>query len=87
MELEWAGKALSNLARVYEFLAPVNRSASRARKVGQATSSGGARHGGLVNEIDRGLCRDVVQATGRCLHAMREWSHRACPGVLHVNTG
>jgi plasmid stabilization system protein ParE len=28
MELKWAGKALSDLARLYEFLAPVNKPAA-----------------------------------------------------------
>jgi plasmid stabilization system protein ParE len=28
MELKWTGKALSDLARLYEFLAPANRSAA-----------------------------------------------------------
>ena len=28
MELKWASKALSDLARLYEFLAPVNRGAA-----------------------------------------------------------
>jgi len=28
MELKWTGKALSDLARLYEFLAPVNRDAA-----------------------------------------------------------
>lgn len=28
MELKWTSKALSDLARLYEFLAPVNRSAA-----------------------------------------------------------
>jgi plasmid stabilization system protein ParE len=28
MELKWTGKALSDLKRLYEFLAPINRSAA-----------------------------------------------------------
>jgi plasmid stabilization system protein ParE len=28
MELKWTGKALSDLARLYEFLAPVNKAAA-----------------------------------------------------------
>lgn len=32
MELKWASKALSDLARLYEFLAPVNKAAA-AREV------------------------------------------------------
>jgi plasmid stabilization system protein ParE len=38
MELKWTGKALSDLARLYEFLAPVNRSAA-ARTVQSLTAA------------------------------------------------
>jgi plasmid stabilization system protein ParE len=38
MELMWTGKALSDLSRLYEFLALVNRQAA-ARTVQQLTSS------------------------------------------------
>lgn len=38
MELKWAGKALSDLARLYEFLAPVNRAAA-ARTVQSLTTA------------------------------------------------
>jgi plasmid stabilization system protein ParE len=38
MELKWASKALSDLARLYEFLAPVNRAAA-ARTVQSLTTA------------------------------------------------
>jgi len=38
MELKWTGKALSDLARLYEFLAPVNRDAA-ARTVQALTAA------------------------------------------------
>ncbi|MCK4508791.1 MAG: type II toxin-antitoxin system RelE/ParE family toxin [Desulfuromonadales bacterium] len=38
MELKWASKALSDLARLYEFLAPVNRAAA-ARTVQSLTAA------------------------------------------------
>ena len=38
MELKWTSKALSDLARLYEFLAPVNQSAA-ARIVQSLTAS------------------------------------------------
>jgi plasmid stabilization system protein ParE len=38
MNLKWTGKALSDLARLYEFLAPVNRSAA-ARTVRSLTTA------------------------------------------------
>lgn len=38
MELKWTGKALSDLARLYEFLAPVNRDAA-ARTVQSLTAA------------------------------------------------
>lgn len=38
MELKWTGKALSDLARRYEFLAPVNRGAA-ARTVQSLTAA------------------------------------------------
>lgn len=38
MELKWTGKALSDLARLYEFLAPVNQPAA-ARTVQQLTAA------------------------------------------------
>jgi plasmid stabilization system protein ParE len=38
MTLTWTSKALSDLARLYEFLAPINRSAS-ARTVQSLTAS------------------------------------------------
>ncbi|MEW6415131.1 MAG: type II toxin-antitoxin system RelE/ParE family toxin [Pseudomonadota bacterium] len=38
MELKWTGKALSDLARLYEFLAPVNKSAA-ARTVQSLTAA------------------------------------------------
>jgi plasmid stabilization system protein ParE len=38
MELKWTSKALSDLARLYEFLAPVNRSAA-ARTVQSLTAA------------------------------------------------
>ena len=38
MELKWAGKALSDLARLYAFLAPVNREAA-ARTVQSLTAA------------------------------------------------
>lgn len=38
MELKWTSKALSDLARLYEFLAPVNRSAA-ARMVQSLTAA------------------------------------------------
>ena len=38
MELKWTSKALSDLARLYEFLAPVNKS-SAARAVQALTKS------------------------------------------------
>lgn len=38
MELKWTGKALSDLARLYEFLAPVNRQAA-ARTVQSLTAA------------------------------------------------
>ncbi len=38
MELKWAGKALSDLARLYEFLSPVNRDAA-ARTVQSLTNA------------------------------------------------
>ena len=31
MELKWTSKALSDLARLYEFLAPVNKAAAARR--------------------------------------------------------
>lgn len=37
MEVKWTGKALSDLARLYEFLAPVNRQAA-AHTVQQLTA-------------------------------------------------
>ncbi|AYH45459.1 type II toxin-antitoxin system RelE/ParE family toxin [Azoarcus sp. DN11] len=38
MELKWTNKALSDLARLYEFLAPVNRTAA-ARTIQSLTSA------------------------------------------------
>jgi plasmid stabilization system protein ParE len=38
MELKWASKALSDLAQLYEFLAPVNRAAA-ARTVQSLTTA------------------------------------------------
>lgn len=38
MEIKWTGKALSDLARLYEFLAPVNRQAA-AHTVQQLTAA------------------------------------------------
>jgi plasmid stabilization system protein ParE len=38
MELKWASKALSDLARLYEFLAPINRAAA-ARTVQSLTAA------------------------------------------------
>jgi plasmid stabilization system protein ParE len=38
MELKWTGKAVSDLARLYEFLAPVNREAA-ARTVQALTGA------------------------------------------------
>ena len=38
MELEWTSKALSDLARLYDFLAPVNRQAA-ARTVQSLTAA------------------------------------------------
>lgn len=38
MELKWTGKALSDLARLYEFMAPVNKSAA-ARAVQALTKA------------------------------------------------
>lgn len=38
MELKWTGKALSDLVRLYEFLAPVNRQAA-ARTVQSLTAA------------------------------------------------
>ncbi len=38
MELKWTGKALSDLAQLYEFLAPVNKSAA-ARAVQALTKA------------------------------------------------
>ncbi|MBZ0097118.1 MAG: type II toxin-antitoxin system RelE/ParE family toxin [Sulfuricella sp.] len=38
MELKWTSKALSDLARLYEFLAPVNKSAA-ARTVQSLTAT------------------------------------------------
>ena len=38
MELKWTGKALSDLARLYEFLAPVNKAAA-ARAVQALTNA------------------------------------------------
>jgi len=58
MEIQWTGKAMSDLARLYEFLAPVNQPA--AVKVVRSLTSGATR---LV---------DNPALVSRCINLTRE---------------
>jgi plasmid stabilization system protein ParE len=60
MELKWTSKALSDVARLYEFLAPVNRQAA-ARTV-QSLTAAPARlleHPRLGDKLDEFAPREV----------------------------
>ncbi len=60
MELKWTSKALSDLARLYEFLAPVNRRAA-ARTV-QSLTAAPARlleHPRIGEKLEEFEARDV----------------------------
>ncbi len=73
MELKWTNKALSAIARLYEFLAAVNQPAA-ARTVQQLTAApttlqANPRIGERLEEFDHGMCAEFRSATMKC--AMR----------------
>jgi len=64
MELKWTDKAVSDMARLYEFLAPVNRDAA-ARTVQALTSAptsllGNPRIGERLEEFDPREVRRIL---------------------------
>ncbi|MFC2993591.1 type II toxin-antitoxin system RelE/ParE family toxin [Halomonas tibetensis] len=88
MELKWTSKALSDLARLYEFLAPVNQHAA-ARTVQQLTSAPttlltNPRIGELLEEFQPREVRRILvgqyemryEITGSTLYLLRLWHTR-----------
>lgn len=71
MELKWTSKALSDISRLYEFLAAVNQPAA-ARTVQQLTAAPitlltSPRIGERLEESSRGMCAEFRSATMRCV--------------------
>lgn len=88
MELKWTSKALSDLARLYEFLAPVNQPVA-ARTVQQLTSAPttlltNPRIGELLEEFQPREVRRILvgqyemryEITGSTLYLLRLWHTR-----------
>lgn len=88
MELKWTSKALSDLARLYEFLAPVNQPAA-ARTVQQLTAAPitlltNPRIGELLEEFEpRDVRRILVghyemryEITDSTIYLLRLWHTR-----------
>jgi plasmid stabilization system protein ParE len=76
MELKWTGKALSDLARLHEFLAPVNREAA-ARTVRSLTSApaillGNPRIGEKLEEFDPREVRRILVGRYELRYEIRE---------------
>ncbi|MED5607061.1 type II toxin-antitoxin system RelE/ParE family toxin [Pseudomonas sp. JH-2] len=88
MALQWTSKALSDLARLHEFLAPVNRSAA-ARTVQQLVAAPAVllTNPRLGERLDEFVPRDVrrllvghyemrYEIRGSDLHLLRVWHTR-----------
>ena len=88
MELKWTGKALSDLARLHEFLAPVDRSAAArtvqsltaapARlleqpRIGEKLEEFGSRE---VRRIQVGRYELRYEIRGSTLYVLRLWHTR-----------
>jgi plasmid stabilization system protein ParE len=76
MELKWTGKALSDLARLHEFLAPMNREAA-ARTVRSLTSApaillGNPRIGEKLEEFDPREVRRILVGRYELRYEIRE---------------
>ncbi|MDO9224874.1 MAG: type II toxin-antitoxin system RelE/ParE family toxin [Pseudomonadota bacterium] len=60
MELKWTSKALSDFARLYEFLAPVNKlAAARTIQALTAAASGFLAHPRIGERLDEFAPREV----------------------------
>lgn len=87
MELKWTNKALSDIARLYEFLAAVNQPAA-ARTVQQLTAApttlqANPRIGERLGEFDHGMCRIQIghdemryEIAGSIIYLLRLWQTR-----------
>jgi plasmid stabilization system protein ParE len=88
MELKWTGKALSDLARLYEFLAPVNKPAA-ARTVQALAAAPSAllanpRIGERIDEFEPREVRRILvghyemryELTETTIYVLRLWHTR-----------
>jgi len=88
MELKWTGKALSDLARLYEFLAPANRSAAvrtvrsltkapgrllEQPRIGEKLEEFGSRE---VRRIQVGRYEVRYEIQGSMIYLLRLWHTR-----------
>ena len=88
MELKWTRKALSDLARLYEFLAPVNkRAAARIVQSLSAAPAGLLAHPRIGEKLEEFEPRDVrrilvghyeirYEIRGSTLYVLRLWHTR-----------